>query len=179
MTDAELIEKFLDRDPLVADLADQLDCSPLDLQSALRDQRDAYQQNRQRSLTLRTDGASRGNPGQAAAGAVIEDEDGVRDELREYLGPNKTNNEAEYEALILGLKQLPPGVEVTAYLDSELVVNQLTGEYQVNSQKLRPLHEQVRELEDRLGMVEYHAIPREENEHADRLANEALDRRQP
>ncbi|HEV2459734.1 MAG TPA: ribonuclease HI family protein, partial [Ktedonobacterales bacterium] len=95
------------------------------------------------ALVLYTDGASRGNPGRAAAGIVLADEHGtalVRDAT--YLGV-LTNNQAEYRALILGLRAAarynPSAVRV--YMDSELVVRQMRGEYRVKHELLRPLYE--------------------------------------
>src|SRR5262249_53950406 len=96
-------------------------------------------------LVLRTDGASRGNPGHAAAGVVIEAQDGtLLARGKRYLGM-MTNNQAEYRALILGLLAVAryrPAV-VRVYLDSELVVRQMTGEYAVRDEALRPLYEQA------------------------------------
>jgi ribonuclease HI len=131
-------------------------------------------------LVLRTDGAARGNPGPAGAGVVIEDADGkVLRELDRYLG-SRTNNQAEYAALVLGLRSLlddPPhrASAVTACLDSELVVRQLAGRYRVKDPALRALFEEAEALIARLpGFVVRH-VPRAENQRADRLANRAID----
>ena len=135
-----------------------------------------------RALVLRTDGAARGNPGPAGAGVVLEDAKGRA--LRErscFLG-SRTNNQAEYEALLLGLRELLKGApgagrtHVTAFLDSELVVRQLEGAYRVRDPELLVLHEEVRALITRLGSFRARHVPREENRRADRLANEAIDR---
>jgi ribonuclease HI len=135
-----------------------------------------------RALVLRTDGAARGNPGPAGAGVVLEDAKGRA--LRErscFLG-SRTNNQAEYEALLLGLRELLKGAlgagrtHVTAFLDSELVVRQLEGAYRVRDPELLVLHEEVRALIARLGSFRARHVPREENRRADRLANEAIDR---
>lgn len=130
-------------------------------------------------LILRTDGASRGNPGPAAAGVVIETPGGeiaARGKL--YLGV-MTNNQAEYRALILGLKTVahyhPTAVRV--YMDSELIVNQMRGMYKVRHPDLAPLWRKARELVSALPAVTFEHVPRAQNALADRLANEALDER--
>lgn len=128
-------------------------------------------------LVLRTDGASRGNPGPAAAGVVIETADGrLLARGRRCLG-EMTNNQAEYRALIDGLRAIArkhPSA-VTVKLDSELVVNQMTGRYQVRDEGLRPLHAEARALAAALGAVRFVHVPRAENHLADALANQALD----
>jgi len=128
-------------------------------------------------LILRTDGASRGNPGHAAAGVVIERTDGtVRATGKLYLGM-MTNNQAEYRALILGLQSVarytPAAVRV--YLDSELVVRQMTGQYRVRDEALRPLYDEARRLAAALPAVSFIHVPRGKNTLADKLANQALD----
>ncbi len=131
-------------------------------------------------LVLRTDGAARGNPGPAGAGAVIEDTGGaVLRELERYLG-SRTNNQAEYEALVLGLRSLlddPPrrGAAVTACLDSELVVRQLAGRYRVKDPVLRALFDEAEGLIARLPAFDVRHVPRAENQRADHLANRAID----
>ena len=99
-------------------------------------------------LILRTDGASRGNPGPAAAGVVIEAPDGtVIARGGHYLG-EMTNNQAEYRALTYGIKAVAgyQPSEVEGYLDSDLLVNQLNGRYQVRDVGRRPLFEEARRL---------------------------------
>ena len=131
-------------------------------------------------LLLRTDGAARGNPGPAGAGVVIEDASGaVLREIERYLGI-RTNNQAEYEALVLGLRSLlddPPrgDVPVTACLDSELVVRQLAGRYRVKDPALRARFEEAEALIARLPAFTVRHGPRSGNERADRLANRAID----
>jgi ribonuclease H / adenosylcobalamin/alpha-ribazole phosphatase len=132
-----------------------------------------------RQLVLRTDGASRGNPGHAAAGVVVEADDGtVLATGKHYLGV-MTNNQAEYRALILGLKAvaryMPAAVRV--YMDSELIVSQMTGRYRVKNEQLLPLYAEARSLATRLGQVTFTHVPRGNNALADRLANEALNER--
>jgi ribonuclease HI len=123
------------------------------------------------------DGASRGNPGPAGAGAQITDGDGVvLAEIAEGLGET-TNNVAEYTAVIRGLERaLELGAsEVLLRSDSQLLINQLTGRYRVRTPHLQPLYRRVRELAARLGSVEYEHVRRELNTEADRLANQGVD----
>lgn len=122
-------------------------------------------------VEVNCDGASRGNPGPAGIGAVVNGEG-----YSEYIG-RATNNQAEYRAVILGLeKALEMGAdEVVLETDSNLVVNQLNGEWQVNENV--ELYERARELLDEFDDAEVRHVYREENESADRLANEALDSR--
>lgn len=131
-------------------------------------------------LILRTDGASRGNPGHAAAGVVVEREDGtLKARGKTYLGV-MTNNQAEYRALILGLRAVArySPREVCVYMDSELVVKQMLGEYKVRDETLRPLYDEARELAGALPRISFAHVPRGKNALADKLANEALDERQ-
>lgn len=129
------------------------------------------------ALNLFSDGGSRHNPGPAAAGYILRDETGnVLEKKGEYLGP-ATNNEAEYRALILGLtaaKRFAPAT-VNCFLDSELVVRQLKGEYRIKEAHLQKLAAAVRALENLFNGVHYQHIAREKNVEADRLVNLALD----
>jgi ribonuclease HI len=130
-------------------------------------------------LILRTDGASRGNPGHAAAGVVIEAEDGrLVARGKHYLGV-MTNNQAEYRALILGLKAVAryEPATVRVFMDSELVVKQMLGQYRVKDETLRPLYEEAKALAGRLPGVSFQHVLRGKNALADKLANEALDER--
>ena len=126
---------------------------------------------------LFTDGGSRGNPGPAAYGFVLEAEDGtVLAAHGERIGV-ATNNVAEYRALIAGLDkaaELGAG-EVEVVSDSELLVKQMRGEYRVKNEALRDLSIQASRLARAIGDVTYTAVRREHNELADRLVNEALD----
>ena len=133
---------------------------------------------RLKTLRLRTDGASRGNPGHAAIGVVIEDDEGNRlRTFHRYIGI-KTNNEAEYQALIDGLKAAVPWNpdRLEIYLDSKLVVEQVNGTYRVKKPELQPLYNEVKHL---LGgfrdTPEIKHVERENNKGADKLANMALD----
>ncbi len=128
---------------------------------------------------IHTDGASRGNPGEAGAGIVISDVLGrTVKEFKEFLGV-VTNNVAEYRAVILGLeKALDLGVgDITLYLDSELVGRQLKGEYKVREEHLKPLHRKATDLLGRFFSYNIICVAREENRRADQLANEAIDQR--
>ncbi|MCC6278138.1 MAG: ribonuclease HI family protein [Oligoflexia bacterium] len=131
-----------------------------------------------KEVEIYTDGASRGNPGPASIGVVIKDLEGrVVAELSERLG-SQTNNFAEYTAVIHALEICQKnGVErFTLKTDSQLLVRQMTGEYKVRAEVIIPLHKRVRELMAHFSGVKFLHIPREENERADELANQALDR---
>lgn len=128
---------------------------------------------------LFTDGAARGNPGPAGAGAVIISPDGhVVAKVGKYLGET-TSNVAEYTGLILGLKRAKAmGLrELEVLADSELIVKQLSGEYQVKADHLRPLHDEAKALIAGFDKIDLRHIPREENEAADEMSNRAIDLR--
>ena len=130
------------------------------------------------TLHLYTDGGSRGNPGQAAIGCVLEDpaRGVIIKEYGERIG-EETNNVAEYRALIKGLEiasKFQPN-RLICHLDSELVVRQLNGEYRVKMPTLQPLVEEIRQLTMDFADVVFTHIPREDNWRADALVNKALD----
>ncbi len=128
---------------------------------------------------IHSDGASRGNPGEAGAGAVISDSQGrTVKELKVYLGMT-SNNVAEYQAATLALEMAWDlgARSVTASLDSELVVRQLRGEYRVREPHLKILHQQAMEVLNRFSRYSILYVPREENRRADQLANEAIDQK--
>lgn len=128
-------------------------------------------------FTLYSDGAARGNPGPAGAGAVLIDAQGREvARLRQYLGET-TNNVAEYQALLMGLEAaLARGItRLGVRLDSELIVRQLQGAYRVKAPHLKPLFQQARELLSRFQAVDIAHVPRAQNRVADQLANEAID----
>jgi ribonuclease HI len=130
-----------------------------------------------RRLVIYADGAARGNPGPAGIGVVIEDERGrVLKELSQFVG-RKTNNQAEYLALIQGLEAAAEyqADAVLIRLDSELLVHQLRGEYKVKSPLLKPLRKKAQELLARYKVVGIEHIERQYNRAADRLANRAID----
>ena len=128
-------------------------------------------------VTVRVDGASRGNPGPAGIGAVVEFGDAREPkELYAYIGET-TNNVAEYRALLLALEEAArhDPASLSVYSDSELLVRQLRGEYKVKAPHLRPLHaEACRRLRSFPAFRILH-VPREENRKADFLANLAID----
>ncbi len=127
-------------------------------------------------LSLFTDGASKGNPGEAGAGVVVFDENQqIVREACKYLG-YCTNNVAEYKALILGLEEVERlgAREVSIFVDSELLARQVQGRYAVRNANLRPL---FGEIQKRLSVFRKYTIShvrREENVRADQLANEAI-----
>jgi len=124
------------------------------------------------------DGGARGNPGPAGYGAYIRDASGAPvAQLSEYLGI-KTNNFAEYSALLAALEYaVAHGYRALKVMsDSELMVRQMTGRYRVNSPDLKPLYEKARSLVRKLDRFSIEHVLRAKNQHADRLANEAMDR---
>lgn len=126
-------------------------------------------------LDIYTDGASRGNPGEAGIGMAFYKEGVYLEGVSKYLGV-KTNNEAEYTAVIHALKRaLETGEKkIRLYSDSELLIKQLNGEYKVKSEKIIPLYQKVTNLLTSL-KVEFHWVEREKNKEADMLANKAID----
>ena len=129
-------------------------------------------------VIINCDGAARGNPGPAGAGAVVVDEDGVvLAEVAEGLGET-TNNVAEYTAVIRGLEEATRlgAHEVLLRSDSQLLINQLTGRYRVKAPHLQPLHRRVRALMQGFAKVDLEHVPRERNVAADQLANLGVDR---
>ncbi|WP_336213307.1 bifunctional RNase H/acid phosphatase [Nonomuraea sp. LPB2021202275-12-8] len=132
------------------------------------------------SYVIEADGGSRGNPGPAGYGAVVKDaSDGqVVAEAAEAIGV-ATNNVAEYRGLIAGLRSVlelaGDGAEVAVRMDSKLVVEQMAGRWKIKNEGLRPLALEAAKLARRLRVTEWTWIPRAHNQHADRLANEAMD----
>jgi ribonuclease HI len=129
-----------------------------------------------KELTIFTDGASRNNPGESGAGVSIMQHGLLLEGIARYLGTT-TNNIAEYTAAIIGLERAVQlgASKVRLYADSELMVKQLTGQYKVKNEGLKPLHARAKELIARIGCVEVQYIPRERNKDADALANKAID----
>jgi ribonuclease HI len=124
------------------------------------------------------DGASRGNPGPAAIGVTLKDEkQNLIATISQKIGIT-TNNQAEYTALIAGLKQAVKlgAKHVVVNSDSELMVRQLQGKYRVKSADLRPLYEEVVKLAYSLASFKIESVPREQNREADKLANAAFDK---
>lgn len=126
---------------------------------------------------LYTDGGSRGNPGPSASGfAVLDMDDQVIAKEGVYLGVT-TNNQAEYQALKLGMELAKKmGVsELYVYMDSLLVINQMKGIFKVKNRDLWPIHEAIKQLAAQFKKVQYTHVPRELNKIADGAVNEALD----
>jgi ribonuclease HI len=134
-------------------------------------------------ITIFTDGGARGNPGPAAAGAVIFDEKGkVLKEISDYLGET-TNNVAEYEALLRVLhvtKQMFSSelqqLQIDIKMDSELIVRQMAGIYKVKEPSLKERYIQIKELLKDMPHATFTHVPRAQNKHADKLVNEAIDK---
>lgn len=135
-------------------------------------------------FTIHTDGGARGNPGPAGAGVVIRDELGNSvASVSKFLG-KRTNNFAEYEAVILGfnaLRKIVPAekqnkTDVTVKMDSELVVKQMRGEYKVKNANLKEQQARLIQIASVFKSVSFLHVPREENSDADALANAAMDR---
>lgn len=137
---------------------------------------------------LFTDGGARGNPGPAGIGIVLKLKTqnapasaGPRQavakcKIKKYIG-EATNNQAEYQALIAGLElaQREKVEELKVFMDSELIVKQMQGEYRVKNSDLKPLFAQALALTNKFSSISFHHIPREKNKAADKLVNEAID----
>lgn len=133
---------------------------------------------------INTDGGSRGNPGQAAFGYVIKDSAGNVLVLCGKCIGIKTNNEAEYAAIQAAyqkMRALVSGQEgestIAFYIDSQLAVSQLSGQFKIKNANLKGLIDQIKKEESHFKKVTYNYIPREENFAADQLVNKALDER--
>lgn len=129
-------------------------------------------------MIINCDGGARGNPGPAGIGVVIwDDNHELLGTYREYIGET-TNNVAEYKSLVKALEMaLKYGDSVEVFMDSELVIRQVTGEYKVKAEHLRPLFQKVKELEKKFKRITYSSVPRDEHyqQEADRQVNLALD----
>jgi ribonuclease HI len=128
-------------------------------------------------VVVHVDGGSRGNPGPAAAAAVVTGPDGtVVDEAAALLGET-TNNVAEYRALLLGLDRARAAgaTEVEVVKDSELIARQVDGAYRVKSADLRPLWQEAMTRLEAFERWSIRSVPRAQNAHADALVNRALD----
>lgn len=130
-------------------------------------------------ITVYTDGGSRGNPGPAAVGVYIET---LGKKIGECIGI-RTNNDAEYEALILALQKIKSLVgkekakrcEINCFLDSELVVKQLNHEYKLKEKRIQQYFIEIWNLMLEYGKVTFTHVPREKNKVADAIVNESLD----
>ena len=130
------------------------------------------------SLNIHTDGAARGNPGPAAIGVTIKDDNGkLVDTISRRIGTT-TNNQAEYQAIIAGLeKAIKLGArQVKVFSDSELAVKQINGQYRVKNTALRQLYEKLVKLAGSLESFSITHVRRARSAEADSLANQALDK---
>jgi ribonuclease HI len=130
-------------------------------------------------ILIYTDGAARGNPGPAGAGAILRDSDGtVLAEIAEPLG-HATNNVAEWTAVLLALEEARRlgATHVDLRMDSQLVARQISGVYRVKHPDLKPIHASVMALLGALDGYTVGHVPRELNKDADRLSNVAIDGR--
>lgn len=131
-----------------------------------------------------TDGGARGNPGPAGAGAVITQDGKILAELSQFLG-NATNNFAEYAAVLLALKEVKrrfgaktKSLAIEMRMDSQLIQRQLAGEYQIKEPGLVPQFIEIHNMRVKdFPRVTFTHVPREKNKDADRLANDAMDRK--
>jgi ribonuclease HI len=161
------------------EVQDELRLTTEQLREVFLEVADHFQALEAGGWSLYCDGASRGNPGQAGAGAVLIDGCGnVRGQYGEYLGQT-TNNVAEYQALLLGLKKARGlGVKkIRVFADSELLVRQIKGQYRVKAAHLLPLYEAAKQALTEFETYEISHVPREMNHLADRLANTAIDQK--
>ena len=127
-------------------------------------------------VVIYADGASLGNPGLAAIGATVRDEQGrLVASISQAIG-RTTNNQAEYRAVIAALEEAVRlgASKANIYLDSELIVRQINGKYRVKKAALKPLYQQVKELQSRFESFTITHIPRQQNKEADKLAHIAL-----
>lgn len=130
-----------------------------------------------KTVKMFSDGGSRGNPGPSASGYVLLDEnDDVILKSGVYLGIT-TNNQAEYRSLLFGLEEAKKlgAREVDVYMDSLLVVNQMTGKFKVKNRDLWPIYEEIKKLSNEFKKVSFSHVPRELNKLADAEVNEVLD----
>ncbi len=128
-------------------------------------------------MIMYADGGARGNPGPGGSGAVLWHEGKIVGSYGRYLGVT-TNNQAEYDGLLMGLEQgLEQGAtELEVRMDSLLLVKQCNREYKVRDAKLQPLYLKAVNLAQRFQKIGFNHIPREQNKDADAMVNEAIDR---
>ena len=131
-----------------------------------------------KSIDIFTDGGSRGNPGPAGGGFAIYQGGKLVKEGSEFFG-EKTNNQAEYLALRLALREAYEEYgefKINCFMDSQLAVEQMNGNYKVKSENVKPLYEEVRRIADQFKSFTITHVRREQNKLADELANKAMDR---
>ena len=131
------------------------------------------------AYSVYTDGGARGNPGIAGCGGVVFNEKNKKVAEFKHFIPHATNNEAEYTALLLGVEEVLTynPEKVVFYLDSELVVKQMKGEYKIKKAELKEIYLKTQAVLKKIPQVSFIHIPREQNKLADKLANEAMDGR--
>jgi ribonuclease HI len=183
---ADILDAMAQSEGLAKVSGDVPDLTPAALRMALQEASHLLQQMADsrrtpqpgaRSLILHIDGAARGNPGPAGIGLVLWDEAGdFREEHQAYVG-DATNNVAEYEALLFGLRKARElgYAAVKVFSDSELLVRQIRGEYRVKNPRLREFYGQVQRLLRSFDVVEIAHVDRGMNARADWLANRAID----
>ncbi len=131
----------------------------------------------EKKIKVYSDGGARGNPGPAAAAAVLMNPEGeVLAEVSEYM-PHATNNQAEYTAILIGLQKAKEieAEEVEMFMDTELAVKQLKGEYKVKNPELAKLFVKVWNLTHEFKQVSFNHVRREYNKEADALVNKTID----
>lgn len=130
-------------------------------------------------ICTNSDGGARGNPGPGAVAAIVRKQGSILTKSSKFIGENITNNVAEYEGLILAL-ELASNVtknELTCFLDSELVVKQLLGEYKVKNERILPLFLKVQKLQENFKKIKYVHVPRTDKfqKIVDEILNDELD----
>ncbi|MBT3363819.1 MAG: ribonuclease HI family protein [Chloroflexi bacterium] len=132
-----------------------------------------------KAFYLNTDGGARPNPGPASIGVAIASVDGsYTKEISRYIG-EATNNQAEYKALVIGLEELLEigATDVTVRMDSQLIVRQISGQYRVKNQDLKPFYNEAQSLLKKFASASVMYVPREQNKLADALATKAIENR--
>jgi len=143
--------------------------------------KDSLEMKESQNYTIYADGGARGNPGPAAYGFVIYDEQGSKIYEEGRAIGKTTNNVAEYSGVVAALKWIISSIQypvssIQFFLDSQLVAEQLSGGWKIKSENLRNLFFTIKDLEQKIGAkVTYSNVPREQNREADRLVNATLD----
>jgi ribonuclease HI len=128
------------------------------------------------NYSLYFDGASKGNPGKSGSAAVLYQGEKEIANVGKYIGPRKTNNEAEYMGLIFGLiLSIQMRIKnVKVYGDSQLIIKQMRGEYAVKNERLKKIYDDIQKLLPEFESISFEHVRREKNARADQLANEAV-----
>jgi len=165
----------------LAQVQERFGLSAAELHDLFQEVADYYREREEGTWRLFCDGASRGNPGPAGAGAALFNPRGeLQAQLARYLGET-TNNVAEYQALILGLQEAARlgARRLQVFADSELLVRQLNGQYRVKAPHLLPLWRLAKNELQKFEASTISHVPRAENRLADELANQGIDQRPP